>query len=166
MKMETFYGVYDNEADQIIAMVYAHAPLEAITNTFCPACETKMKVNFNEDGTRFNVTCSGEPLHLSIVQEIEVPPAWWRSCYEEPRDVTYYWLRMHAYREDGKLEMTISGWEANGTRWSGAMECSPGHPDYALWQWVLTDSGCNKDLISDKDLAELRAQFRDATKEY
>ena len=51
--------------------------------------------------------------------------------------------------------MKISGWQANSVRWSGRLECPP-IVGTSLWHWILNESGCTKDLISDADLDELQ----------
>ena len=96
MQMETAYGIFDNEADHIIAMVHEHAPLDDVVATYCPACGAKMIVAFNSDGTGFSLSCRGEPLHITAQQEIEIPPPWWQQCYEEPTDMTWYWRERSA----------------------------------------------------------------------
>ena len=162
MQMQTTYGIFDDEADHIIAMVHDHAPLDSIIATPCPTCGAKMVVAFNEDGSRFSLNCEGDPLHLTKQQNIDNPPPWWRDCYEEPRNTTWYWRKWHSYDVNATLHMKISGWQVDGVRWSGALECPRDHADYELWRWILTDSGCTKDLISDTDLAELRTRYENA----
>lgn len=159
MQMSIAYGIFDNEADLIIALVHQHAPIEQIRGVPCPACGSKMDVSFNKDGTEFMVNCDGDPLHFSKDQQIQAPPPWWETCYEEPTDSTWYWREWHSFDEAGTLFMKMSGWQADGVRWSGEMERQVDHPDYAFWLWLLNESGCTKDLISDTDLDELRARF-------
>ena len=160
--MQTTYGIFDNEADHIIAMVRDHAPLDDIVATPCPACGANMVVEFTEDGLGFSLNCKGEPLHLTKYVQIEDPPPWWEQCYEEPTDTTWYWREWHSYDDDGTLRMKISGWKADGVRWSGTFECPRDHADYDLWRWILSESGCTNNLVSDTDLDELRAQFQNA----
>lgn len=162
MQMQITYGIFDDEADHIIAMVHDHASLESIIATPCPACGANMEISFNVSGTEFSLNCKGDPLHLTKQQDIDNPPPWWRQCYEEPKDTTWYWRDWHSYDDNGTLHLKVSGWQADGVRWSGALECRPDHPDYALWQWILSKSGCTQDLISDTDLIELRAKFENA----
>ncbi|XZE37148.1 hypothetical protein SH501x_002750 [Pirellulaceae bacterium SH501] len=162
MQMQTTYGIFDDEADYIIAMVRDHAPLDSIVATPCPACGANMVVAFNEDGTGFSLNCKGDPLHITKQQDIDNPPLWWSQCYEEPADTTWYWREWHSYDDDGTLHMKISGWQADDVRWSGELECPRDHCDYNLWRWILNESGCTKDLISDTDLDELRTQYQNA----
>ena len=162
MKMQSTYGIFDNEAEHIIALVHEHAPLAEIHASPCPACGCKMTVAFNDDGTGFSLNCSGAPLHITTHQDINDPPAWWREGYEEPTDTTWYWSEWHSYDDAGTMHMKISGWQADDVRWSGELECPNDHPDYQLWQWILNESGCTKDLISDTDLEELRAEYENA----
>ncbi len=162
MKMQFAYGIFDNEADHIIALVRQHAPLETILNSPCPACRSNMTVAFNSDGTGFSLNCNGDPLHVTKHQVIDTPPDWWRECYEQPTDTTWYWREWHSYDEHGTLFMKLSGWKADDVRWSGQLECPPNHRDYNLWQWILNDSGCIKKLISDTDLEQLRANYENA----
>ncbi|MFO0941035.1 MAG: hypothetical protein U0930_09725 [Pirellulales bacterium] len=100
----------------------------------------------------FSISCKGDPLHVTKHQDIDNPPPWWPQCYEEPRDTTWYWREWHSYDDDGTLHMKISGWQADDVRWSGALECPRDHRDYDFWLWMLNESGCKKDLISDTDL--------------
>lgn len=162
MQMQTTYGIFDHEADHIIAMVHSHASLDSIAATPCPACGANMVVGFNEDGTGFSLNCKGDPLHITKYQQIANPPQWWQQCYEEPTDTTWFWREWHSYDDDGTLHMKISGWQADDVRWSGALECPRDHRDYELWRWILNESGCTKKLISDTDLNELRTQFENA----
>lgn len=157
------YGIFDNEADHIIAMVYEHATLAAICGASCPACGANMVVSFNNDGSGFTLNCEGDPMHLTKQYDIDNPPPWWRQCYEEPKDTISYWRKWHSYDDNGTLHLKVSGWAAaDFTHWSGEMKCPRDHQDYALWQWILHESGCGKDLISDTDLNELRNQYRSA----
>jgi hypothetical protein len=162
MHMHTTYGIFDDEADHIIAMVYDHVPLDSIVATSCPACGATMSVAFNIDGTGFSLSCKGDPLHITKQQDIDNPPPWWKQCYEEPTDTTWYWREWHSYDGEGTLLMKTSGSQADDVRWSGAFECPRDHRDYDLWQWILNKSGCTKHLISDTDLSELRAQYENA----
>lgn len=160
MQMQSTYGIFDDEANHIIAMVYEHAALESIIATPCPACAAKMSVEFNEDGTGFELYCQGEPIHLNKFQSINNPPPWWQQCYEEPTDTTWYWRKWHTYDDAGTLHMKISGWQADGVRWSGERECPRDHPDFILWRWILQESGFTQELISNTDLDELRIRYK------
>jgi hypothetical protein len=162
MQMQSTYGIFDNEADLIFAMVRNHASLDQIVKARCPACDASIAVAFNSDGTGFTLCCSGDPLHMTTQQEIENPPPWWRQCYHERIDTIWYWRDWHSYDLEGTLHIKISGWRADDIRWSGAFECPRNHQDHDLWRWILHESGCTKDLISDTDLNELQAQYENA----
>jgi hypothetical protein len=71
MQMQTTYGIFENEADCIIAMVHDHAPLDSIIATPCPACGAKIAVVVNEDGSEFSLNCDGAPLHITKHQDID-----------------------------------------------------------------------------------------------
>src|SRR5262249_38297428 len=71
----------------------------------------------------------------------------------------------HSFDAAGNLAMPVSGWRADGVRWSGGFACPVGHPDHTFWRWVLSESGCTSDLIGDAELAELRARFARAAGE-
>jgi hypothetical protein len=159
MKMQQAYGIFDDEADHIIGLVRRRCPLDQVRDTGCPACGAAMAVEFAGDGTWFQVSCEGDPLHISKHQDIVDPPPWWRECVSPTIDVTFYWREAHAFDGDGNLTMYASGCRANGVHWSGQLECSTGDPDYAFWRWVLVESGCTSDLISDTELERLRARF-------
>jgi len=122
-----------------------------------------MTVEFADGGKGFLIRCDGTPLHISTHQDIADPPPWWPECVIPPTDSTWYWRECHAFDGDGKLTMMMSGWRADGVRWSGALECAPGDQDYAFWRWVLSQSACTSDLIDDAEVAELRARFAQAT---
>ena len=162
MQMSFTYGIFDHEADHIVDLVRRNASLDHILSIPCPACGAKINISFHEAGTEFTISCEGDPLHMTEGQDIATPPSWWRSCYEEPTDITWYWREAHSFGDAGTLVMTISGWDADGTRWSGGMEWTVDHPDYDLWQWILNESNCTKDLISDTDLESLRAVYSSA----
>jgi hypothetical protein len=157
--MQHTYGIFDDEADHIIGLVRRHAPLAQVRGTRCPACGAPMAVEFDERGAGFEVYCEGHPLHISTYQDIAGPPPWWRECVTPPTDSTWYWREWHSFDADGGLTIKVSGWRADGARWSGQLECASGDPDYAFWRWVLFQSGCTSDLIDDAELAELRARF-------
>jgi hypothetical protein len=162
MKMQHTYGIFDNEADLIIDLVRDHAPLAEIRGTRCPACGSAIAVEFAEGGAGFQVYCAGNPLHISTYQDIAVPPPWWRECVPPPTDSTWYWREWRSFDADGKLTMKVSGCQADGVHWSGQLECAPGDPDHAFWTWVLSQSGCTSDLISEAELVELRRRFAKA----
>lgn len=161
MQMQSTYGIFDHEADRIIAMVRDHASLDNIVATRCLACSANMAVAFNSYGTGFTLCCNGDPMHMTTQQEIENPPPWWRDCYQEPIDITWYWRDGYSYDDEGTLHLKISGCRADDIRWSGAFECPRSHHDYDLWRWILNESGCTINLISDTDLKELRTQYED-----
>jgi len=155
MKMQHTYGIFDTEADHIIELVRRHAPLAQIRAAGCPACGAAVSVAFAEDGRGFSISCEGKPLHVSAHHEITEPPPWWRECVIEPTDSTWYWREWHSFDASGNLTMKMSGWQADGVRWSGQLECPTTHTDYRFWRWVLFESGCSSDLINDAELAEL-----------
>ena len=159
MKMQHTYGIFDSEADHLIELVRRHAPLAQVRAAGCPACGAAISVEFAEDGRGFSTFCEGKPLHISTYQDITQPPPWWRECVVEPTDSTWHWREWHQFDATGNLAMKVSGWTADGVRWSGQLECPTDHPDYAFWRWVLFQSGCTSDLIDDAELAELRARF-------
>jgi hypothetical protein len=163
MNMQHTYGIFDDEADHIIDLVRRHAPLAQILGTRCPACGSAMAVDFVDGGTGFQVHCEGKPLHISKYQEIDDPPSWWPTCVIPPTDSTWYWRDWHSFDGDGNLTMKVSGWRADGVRWSGEFKCATSDPDYAFWRWVLLQSGCTSDLIDEAEVAELRARFTQAT---
>lgn len=160
--MSYAYGIFEKEADHIIALVHQHAPLEQILSIPCPECGSKISVSFSEGGTGFSLNCEGKPLHMTMYQEIGNPPPWWQKCYSEPTDITWYWREWHTFDDAGTLRMKVSGWLADDTRWSGEWTCPTDHSDYGFWKWVLKESGCTEELISSIDLEELRAAYRNA----
>ncbi len=159
MKMQYTYGIFESEADHLIALVRRHAPLAQVRETGCPVCGGAITVTFDEGGAGFSIACEGKPLHLTAQQDIADPPPWWRECVVEPTDMTWYWRAHHWLDASGNLWMPVSGWQADGVRWSGEFACPVGHPDYAFWRWVLCESGCTSDLVGDEELMELRTRF-------
>lgn len=162
MQMHFTYGIFDHEANDLIALVRQHVPLAQILSVPCPACGSKISVSFNDEGTGFEINCHGDPLHMTKYQEIETPPAWWKDCVVEPTDISWYWREWHTYDKDGTLRMKISGWTADDMRWSGELECAVDHSDHAFWKWVLDRSGCTSKLIDDTELEELRSTYKNA----
>ena len=163
MKMQHTYGIFDDEADHIIDLVRRHAPLAQVRSAGCPACGAAMTVEFDASSTWFQVCCEGKPLHISKHQDIAAPPPWWRECVIPPTDSTFYWRETASFAASGKLTMNASGVRADGVHWTGVFECAPGHSDYPFWKWVLSQSGCTSDLITDSELAKLRARFASGT---
>jgi hypothetical protein len=157
--MQHTYGIFEAEADHLIALVRRHAPLAQVRAAGCPVCGSAITVTFAEDGAGFSIACEGKPLHVTTHQDIADPPPWWRECVVEPTDATWYWRADHSFDASGNLSMPVSGWQADGVRWSGGFLCPVDHPDYAFWRWVLSESGYTSALIGDKELAELRARF-------
>ena len=157
--MQHTYGIFDTEVDHLIELVRRHAPLAQIRAAGCPACGAAISIEFAEDGRGFTISCEGKLLHISTHQDITEPPAWWRECVIEPTDSTWYWREWHSFDAGGNLTMYVSGWTADDVRWSGRLECPTNHPDHLFWRWVLSESGCESDLINDAELAVLRTQF-------
>lgn len=162
MQMFFTYGIFDDEANHIVDEVKRHAALEEILALPCPACGSSISIEFEENGAGFAISCSGKPLHMSAYVPIDSPPPWWRDCVTPAADCTWYWREWHSYDQAGTLHMKISGWTAEGSRWSGELECPIEHPDYPFWKWVLYESGCPSDLIDEHELNRLRARFNDA----
>src|SRR5262245_42996742 len=121
MKMQFTYGIFDNEADHIIDLVRHHAPLAQIRGTGCPVCGSPMTVEFADSGNGFHVHCEGKPLHLSTYQDVADPPPWWPECVIPATDSTWYWREWHVFDRAGKLTIKTSGYEADGTHWSGQL---------------------------------------------
>ena len=163
MKMQSTYGIFEDEADPIIQKVLDHATLPEIKATPCPACGANILVAFCQDGTGFTLNCDGKPFHTTPFVQTESPPPWWQQCKEQPTNAKWYWREWHSYDDDGTLRIKTSGWQADDTRWSGVTECPMDHPDYGLWRWILHESDCTDHLISEDDLAALRVRFGHAT---
>jgi hypothetical protein len=157
--MQHTYGIFEAEADQLIELVRRHAALAEVRATGCPVCGAAIAVTFAGDGTGFSIACEGKPLHISTYQDIANPPPWWRECVVEPTNQTWYWRADYSFDASGDLSMPVSGWRADGVRWSGGFACPVDHPDHTFWRWVLLDSCCTSDLIGDAELAELRGRF-------
>jgi hypothetical protein len=84
MGLELMPGV-----EAILRRVRLHDAIEA---TPCPGCGAAIRVDFWPEGRFFQVRCAGRPLHLSVLQEIDTPPHWWRARVVEPVEsiVTYF----------------------------------------------------------------------------
>ena len=159
MRMSHTYGIFDDEADPIIDLVRSHAPLEEIQRAGCPACGSAIRVTFSDDGQCFSIGCSGKPLHMSRGVDIGSPPSWWRECVPEQQDQSWVWRDWYSFDDDGTLSVQASGWQADGTRWSGALVLPRDHADHAFWKWVVLESGCDSDLIDDAEVEQLKARF-------
>ena len=118
--MQHTYGILDDEADDLVEKIRCHAPLAQVLAAGCPACGAAISVAFAENGTGFEISCEGKPLHVTTYQDITNPPPWWRECVVEPTDATWYWRADHLFDARGNLSMPVSGWQADGVRWSGA----------------------------------------------
>ena len=82
----TYYGIFSDEADHLIALVYQHRPLHEIERIVCSKCGAPIQVGFWPDGGGFIIQCAGKPPHMSRYQAIASPPAWWRERIVEVTD--------------------------------------------------------------------------------
>lgn len=160
MKMQSTYGIYENEIDNVLDAVRSHASLSAIEAIPCPCCGARIAVEFAKEGSSFQINCSGEPPHFSMCQEICNPPPWWKERVSETRSVIFYWRENSVFAADGTLSMKVSGYDEDGSHWTGDMELLPNQPDYLLWRWILVQGDRFKTLLSDKDLEPIREEFR------
>jgi hypothetical protein len=160
MKMQYTYGIYESEIDEVLAAVRSHESLSAIESIPCPCCGARIAVQFAPEGNGFQVNCAGEPLHISTYQEISNPPPWWKERIWETGPVTFYWREWSAFAADGTLEMKVSGYDEDGSHWTGAMDVRPDQPDYSLWRWIIEQGDRFKTLLSDKDIEPIREEYR------
>jgi hypothetical protein len=158
MKMYYTYGLYEDEIEQVLALVRLHEPLAKIEATPCPCCGAPISITFWPEGDGFQVACSGSPPHFSTYQEIAIPPAWWTERIGDFGPTTFYWHEWSRYREDGTLEMKASGYAEDGSHWTGQVEIPPDHADYPLWKWILEQVGRYEPIISEKDLELIREE--------
>src|SRR5215211_2705805 len=105
MKMQHTYGIFQEEIEPLLALVFAHEPLDVIESVPCPCCGANITVGFSDDGGHFQVSCKGNPPHWSVLQPIPLPPPWWQERVQKFEPVTYYWTQLCCFREDGTLEM-------------------------------------------------------------
>ncbi len=117
-----------------------------------------MSVSFAPEGDGFLVYCGGEPLHMSKFQEIAQPPPWWRERIWDTGPVTIYWRKDSSIASDGTLGMPVSGRDAEGCLWSGAMTLRPSEKDYGLWRWIIRHGDRYKAILSDKALESIRQE--------
>ncbi len=113
-----------------------------------------------KEGNGFQVDCSGEPPHFSTYQKICNPPPWWRERVCETGATTFYWREWAAIADDGTLQMKVSGYDEEGSHWTGAMDLPPDHRDYSLWMWILEQGDRFKTLLSDEELESIREEYR------
>ena len=159
MKMQSTYGIYEDEIDSVVSLVRMHRPLAEIKDTPCPCCGAPLGVDFAADGKGFSIACNGKPLHLSTYQQIERPPAWWQECVNQPEEVTFYWKDTATFEADGSINLHVSGYSIDGTHWSGSAQIKPSDSDAALWRWIIKNSNRFDSLISDRDLPAIREDF-------
>ncbi len=159
MKMQLTYGIYEDEIEPVLAAVRSQRPLAEIEAMPCPCCRARISVSFFPEGDGFQIFCSGEPLHMSTYQKIAEPPAWWKERIVDTGPITFYWRGDSSVANDGRLGMPVSGYDADGNHWSGAMTLRPDQPDYLLWRWIIGQGDRYKRLISDKDLASIREEY-------
>jgi hypothetical protein len=160
MKMQFAYGIYEGEIEGVLAAVRAHRPLSEIEGILCPCCGAGIVVQFSPEGNGFQVNCCGSPPHLSTYQEITTPPPWWKERICETGPITFYWREWSRFTEGGSLEMKVSGYEADGSHWTGALTLEPNQTDYMLWRWIISQGDRFKPLLSDKDLEAIRQEYR------
>lgn len=163
MKMQHTYGIYEDEIEPVVAAVRSHRSLAEIEAMPCPCCGAGLSVTFSSEGIGYTVSCKGEPMHMSVYQEIANPPPWWKKCVVEPYSTTFCWLDWHQFSEDGTLKMNLSGYGMDNNHWSGEMTLRPDEEDYPLWKWILSQRDRFKELLTDKDLEVLRAEYRGST---
>jgi hypothetical protein len=159
MKMELTFGIYEDEIEPVLAAVWSRRPLAEIEALPCPCCGARLTVSFAPAGNAFQVFCSGEPLHLSRFQAIAQPPTWWTERIADTSPITFYWRVHSGVADDGRLGMPVSGYNADGCHWNGAMTVSPDQPDYLLWRWIIAQGDRYKPLISDRDLESIREEY-------
>src|SRR5262245_10507220 len=101
MKMQHSYGIFEEEIEPLLALVFAHAPLDVVESVPCPCCGAHITAQFSREGDEFKVACDGEPPHWSTNQRIPLPPPWWQERIPKFEPVTYYWTKLCGFREDG-----------------------------------------------------------------
>ncbi len=159
MKMDLTYGIYEDEIEPVLAAIRFHRPLAEIEALPCPCCGARMSVSLAPQGDGFLVYCAGEPLHMSKFQEIAQPPPWWRERIWDTGPVTIYWRKDSSIASDGTLGMPVSGRDAEGCLWSGAITLRPGEKNYELWRWIIGQGDRYKAILSDKDLESIRQEY-------
>ena len=81
-----FYGIFSDEADDVIALVRDHHQLAEIEAHRCPKCCASLRVGYYPDGEGFYIHCSGAIMHSTQYQQLLQPPAWWRERVIEVTD--------------------------------------------------------------------------------
>ena len=56
------------------------------------------------------------------------------------------------------------GYDLSGAHWTGWVEISPDHADFALWQWIIAREDRLDEIISGEDLEAIRERFADSSR--
>lgn len=152
-------NMFGAEIGPILALICAHEPLDKIDAIPCPRCGAALAIDFQPDGTGFSLRCLGEPAHHSRLESIDSPPPWWRERRFEAKPTTFYWRKWRSVRDDGTLILKTSGYDEDGSHWTGFTEIKLADPDHALWRWIIDQGDRFPDLIDDTELASICADF-------
>lgn len=148
----------DDEIGHLIQMVRDHAPLEQILRHRCPACHGQLKIVFENAGLDFRFECRGNVLHFTLPHRTTSPPSWWKSCFEEWVETTYYYLSSAGIEPDGSLAIRTSTY-GYAYHASGVAFIAPEDPDFAYWEWCVESLPHKKRFYDEEELAELRDQY-------
>ena len=70
-----------------------------------------------------------------------------------------YNVKQHILHEDGLLTIKATGYEGDGTHWTGWMTLEPSNPDYGFWYWMACVQRVSE-LVQERELSQWKASYR------
>src|SRR5262249_28578219 len=72
----------------------------------------------------------------------------------------FYWREWYEFADDGTLHLKITGYDPDGSHWTGYADIPVRDNDYKLWCWIIMRGRWYGNLINDNSLNEIREDFR------
>ena len=90
--MEGGLNMFGGELEPFLSRIRRHEDLADVDAVPRPCCGARLRVFFYPDGQSFQVLCDGSAMHLSVLQDIDDPPNWWKERVAEPVEsmVSYF----------------------------------------------------------------------------
>jgi hypothetical protein len=74
-------------------------------------------------------------------------------------DTIFYWTEWREFDDAGQLYVKVSGFDRDGSHWTGYAEIGKHHPDYKLWCWIFRNGRRYGKLIEKAALSAIREDF-------
>jgi hypothetical protein len=68
--------------------------------------------------------------------------------------ITWYWPHWHWF-DGNELHIKCSGWDDDGTHWSGCQVFASDHPDYEMWRWIISIRSFRR-LLEESEMVGIR----------